>query len=687
MPTSGERGSCTSGSTYGPPLPTRCTTSPSTPPRPATSSARLPPDDGARRVGGARAIARCARARLRGGDLLNAGLAAEARERAEHAAVELAAEADLHQLPYAHYVVALAEAQLGSVDAARDRANVARVGFSERGRTGWSLAAELVALACSPVAGATVDAARTLAGRLDESGRPLDAARARCSPARSSPRSIDRRMPEPRSSRSVDGACRQSCASACAPSARCRPSVSAIGPALRAGSSRARRGRPISTQRCVGPRSVGLSGCTRASSSLPGTNGRCGPVTPPSGSTGSSWLAPTPCGTCRWRGRRTRQLRALLDELRDVVRRRGEGEQPGPPTSREVALQRAVAERERALRTTAGHPDVGTVVRMGALREALDGRALVQFDVVDERLAAIHVAGRRAEVIDVAPIADVIAIFAAMRRALNQLAALDPRDDARQHAARRLGSLARRADALLARACASDGSIVVVPPPQLANAPWTLVPSLAGSALTVAGSATMWCTAALAPRDVRTGVLLVAGSGLGYADAEVRALCAVHRGAHASTGEEATSARVCEQLPRARLAHLATHHQHRRANPLFGSLELIDGPLFLHDLLGLSALPSVVVLSCCEAASGDTGPIGDVLGASTVMMERGTRTVVASPALVADTEETTSAMTDVHRLLRRGLGPAEALRTVRAGMADDDPAGGLVASYLSLGAG
>ena len=121
---------------------------------------------------------------------------------------------------------------------------------------------------------------------------------------------------------------------------------------------------------------------------------------------------------------------------------------------------------------------------------------------------------------------------------------------------------------------------------------------------------------------------------------------------------------MSERLPRARLAHLATHHQHRRANPLFGSLELVDGPLFLHDLLGLSALPSVVVLSCCEAASGDTGPIGDVLGASTVLMERGTRTVVASPALVADTEETTSAMTDVHRLLRRGVGPAEALRTV-----------------------
>ena len=35
-------GSCTSGSTYGPPLPTRCTTSPSPPPRPATSSARSP---------------------------------------------------------------------------------------------------------------------------------------------------------------------------------------------------------------------------------------------------------------------------------------------------------------------------------------------------------------------------------------------------------------------------------------------------------------------------------------------------------------------------------------------------------------------------------------------------------------------------------------------------------------------
>jgi CHAT domain-containing protein len=159
--------------------------------------------------------------------------------------------------------------------------------------------------------------------------------------------------------------------------------------------------------------------------------------------------------------------------------------------------------------------------------------------------------------------------------------------------------------------------------------------------------------------------VLIVGSQLEHAAFEVRSIGDLYESVTNLTPSRATAKRVVKAVDGAWLAHFATHHQHRRENPLFGSLELTDGPLYLHDLLRVRLLPHVVVLSACKAAEGTTGPVGDVLGASTVLMERGTSTVIASPSLVADSRSHVSSMTTLHRRFIAGDPPAVALRTVR----------------------
>jgi CHAT domain-containing protein len=117
-------------------------------------------------------------------------------------------------------------------------------------------------------------------------------------------------------------------------------------------------------------------------------------------------------------------------------------------------------------------------------------------------------------------------------------------------------------------------------------------------------------------------------------------------------------------------------------------MDLADGPLYLHDLLRVDRLPYVVVLSACEAAKGDVNPMGDVLGASTVLMERGTATVVANASLVADTATSRVAMVELHHHLADGTTAARALLSVRQQAADFGPRqAALAAGFTCFGAG
>ena len=332
--------------------------------------------------------------------------------------------------------------------------------------------------------------------------------------------------------------------------------------------------------------------------------------------------------------------------------------------------------------------DSGGVVDIGDVRAVLAGRRLVQLDAIDDRLVAVCVDGARPVLRDLGPTAGFAARYDAAGRALSRLARADLGPRSHAAAVTRLREVAAELDELLAPCWPGDEDVVVAPPADLHAAPWALLPSLAGRPFVVAASASIWARAATAVAPATRRAVLVAGTDLDQARAEVRGIAALYPDATTLTPGRATAARVTRAIDPSWIAHFATHHRHQRENPLFGSMDLADGPLYLHDLLRVERLPHTVVLSACQAAQGDVGAMGDVLGASTVLMERGTATVIANAGLVADNATSSAAMLELHRNLAAGAPAAAALLAARRAAADLGPrAEALASGFTCFGAG
>ena len=383
------------------------------------------------------------------------------------------------------------------------------------------------------------------------------------------------------------------------------------------------------------------------------------------------------------------QLSSLLDELRSVARALQEPGDPGQARQlllRQGQLQALIARRER-IATATQHKTNTDVVTLGELRSGLAGRRLVQLDLVHGRLIAVIVDRRRTQQLELGSSGGIIARFDAAALALSRLARANLSAPSVRAALSRLDEIGRDLDTTFAACWRNADEVVLAPPPALHGAAWAMLPTLAAIPFTVSASATVWSRASNRPVPQHRTVTLIVGSRLHHAAEEARAIAKLHQSVTTLTRARATTKNVMATIDGTWLAHFATHHQHLRENPLFGSLELADGPLYLHDLLRVRQLPHVVVLSACEAAEGSAGPIGDVLGASTVLMERGTATVIASPSLVADSSRTTAAMVDLHRRLAAGDQPARALMDVRRRASDSDRRdGALAAGFVCFGA-
>jgi CHAT domain-containing protein len=154
-------------------------------------------------------------------------------------------------------------------------------------------------------------------------------------------------------------------------------------------------------------------------------------------------------------------------------------------------------------------------------------------------------------------------------------------------------------------------------------------------------------------------VLLVAGPGTRRGGAEVAAIGRIHARARVLTGEAATAAATLAGLVDVDIAHLAAHGRHQTESALFSSLDLAGGPLFGYDLRQ-APTPPMVVLSCCDLGRSDVRPGDETLGMAAALLGNGTGTVIASVARVGD-DLAMLVMTDFHRAISGGLGPAVAL--------------------------
>jgi tetratricopeptide (TPR) repeat protein len=229
--------------------------------------------------------------------------------------------------------------------------------------------------------------------------------------------------------------------------------------------------------------------------------------------------------------------------------------------------------------------------------------------------------------------------------------------------------------------------VVVVPPADLLTAPWGLLPCFSDRLVSVSPSIAQWVRA---KRRLGVGpdahVALVTGPGLTTRETEVTSLSRIHRRAKVLRPGEATVAATLRVVDGASLAHIAAHGTFRGDAPLFSALHLADGPLTVHDLLGLQRSPGAIVLSACD--SGGAAPIGpfEALGLVSSLLGMGTATVLASVVPVNDAA-CLGVMRDVHTAVATASGTlSEGWLAARRGAADDELARATAASFTAWGA-
>ena len=256
----------------------------------------------------------------------------------------------------------------------------------------------------------------------------------------------------------------------------------------------------------------------------------------------------------------------------------------------------------RLTRRNAGdHPGL-TPATVREVRARLRGETFVQLLEVEGMTYAVVLGRRRPALVALAPSADIASALATTMFGLRRTLVGFGRAASRAASAGAIRQGLLSLDARLVeplRALLDEGGVTVCPTASLASVPWAALPSLRDRVVRVAPSATSWCRA----RDASPGprsVVAVAGPGLPGAEAEVCSVAALHEGAVALVGEQATVGAVLEATSGASLLHLAAHGRLRTDNPLFSALELVDGPLTAYDL---ESLPHVPATACSRRAA------------------------------------------------------------------------------------
>lgn len=337
---------------------------------------------------------------------------------------------------------------------------------------------------------------------------------------------------------------------------------------------------------------------------------------------------------------------------------------------KETAKARELRDRIRSQSWYAAEGSVGEPVGLDALQARLadDDAALVAHIVLDDQLTALVATGEDATVV---PLGDA----PAAREQLDRIAA--DLDFAAHNPSGTFGQTVRASlDEELAKVAGmlvtplldliGDRRVVLTPSAILAGTPWTLLPGLEGRPLTVPTSATRWLELVGQPRGKPSRIGLVAGPRVERAVDEITRAAAAWTAVDLLEGDDANAAKVGEVAARVDVLHLAGHGVHAGDHPLFSAVELADGPWFGHDIDLLPHTPSVVVLSACELGQASVLHGEESVGMTAAWLHAGARTVLSSPALVAD-EVACDALAHWHRLVASGAAPAEALADVVAG--------------------
>jgi len=325
---------------------------------------------------------------------------------------------------------------------------------------------------------------------------------------------------------------------------------------------------------------------------------------------------------------------------------------------------------------------------LGSLHAALGATALLSLVVHGGQLVAVSVVDERVALHDLGPAEPLYAELDALRFGLHRLARGVSARVQRAVQAAVDASASTLDKALLGPVlpAVGDRPMVVVPTGPLHALPWAALPSCAGRPVTVAPSVLSWLRAVRVLAAHRgAGSVWVAGPRLEHAVSEVVGLRAASGGVRLLVEAQSTVDAVLAALDcvdpngadpngadpngadpnGAAVAHIAAHGRFRSDQPLFSTLELADGPLYVHDLDRLRRGPRLLVLSACEGGLSGVHPGDELMGLAAALLTRGTATLIASVVPVPD-ERTAAVMTALHRGLRTGLAPSAALAAAQA---------------------
>lgn len=189
-----------------------------------------------------------------------------------------------------------------------------------------------------------------------------------------------------------------------------------------------------------------------------------------------------------------------------------------------------------------------------------------------------------------------------------------------------------------------------------------MLPTLATRAVTVAPSVTRWCRPPPARPVEQVGVLV--GPGLRRVEEESAGVADAWRapGTTVAVTPVATSRDVAEAFARPGIVHVAAHGTHEEQNPMFSSLRMADGPVFVHEIPRAAATHAV--LSACDVGQSRVYPGDEPLGLTAALLALGVGSVVAAVSPLPD-DVAADALARYHRALAGGEAAAEALARVR----------------------
>lgn len=293
-------------------------------------------------------------------------------------------------------------------------------------------------------------------------------------------------------------------------------------------------------------------------------------------------------------------------------------------------------------------------------RRQLGGGAFVQLVEADDRLVGVVTLRHQSSVVELGSIEAIARTATSVTTGLRRLTVAADSSAAyllQRSCVASLHALRNLIATPMSKFLIAADTITVAPPGRLYSLPWSMLLG-PDRPVTVVPSATHWITTRTDHVDGR--VVLAAGPSLTGAAQEVAAISTLYEAPTVLMGDTANARVVLDALEGAAIAHLACHGDFRSANPLFSALRFADGPLIAHDLDAVSSAPRIVVLSACSTALAAARGGSEILGLSTVLLQRGTTSLVAATVPIDD-RSTIPVMLRFHQCLTRGDSVSEAL--------------------------